>query len=67
MKVISKDRLKNILELLGYEFITERTMEKIFKEYGDEYYINRNNGQFECCKKNTQLESDLKNSKTRIK
>lgn len=50
MKGLSKEALIKILELKDYNFYLEQDIEAIFKVFGDDYYINRDTGEWELVK-----------------
>lgn len=52
MKGLTKEALLKILELKNYDFYLESDIDYIFKTFGDDYYINRENNTWELCKKN---------------
>ena len=55
MKGLSKEALIKILEVKNYDFYLESDIEAIFKVFGDDYFLNRDNGKMELCKKNNIL------------
>lgn len=55
MKGLSKEVLIKILEVKNYDFYLESDIEAIFKVFGDDYFLNRDNGKMELCKKNNIL------------
>lgn len=38
MKIISKKNLIGVLELIGSDYISEETLQKVVKAYGDDYF-----------------------------
>ena len=55
MKGLSKESLIKIIEMKNYDFYLENDLEAIFKVFGDDYYINRDSGKWELCKKNSNF------------
>ncbi len=52
MKGLSKEALIKIIEMKNFDFYLENDLETIFKVFGDDYYISRDTGKWELCKKN---------------
>lgn len=52
MKGLSKEALIKILEIKDYDVYLENDLEAIFKAFGDDYFVNRDNGELELCNKN---------------
>lgn len=55
MKGLTRERIMQILQLKQFDIVLECDMEAIFKSFGDDYYINRDNGEWELCKKNDRI------------
>lgn len=52
MKGISKEVLIKILETKNYDIYLENDLEAILKVFGDDYFLDRDTGEFKLCKKN---------------
>ena len=55
MKGLSKEKLLQIIQSKDFDVALECDMTSVFKEYGDDYYINRDNNEWELCKKNENM------------
>ena len=55
MKGLSKETLIKILEMNNYDFYLKSDMDTIFEAFGDDYYIDRDTGQWALCKKNERV------------
>lgn len=53
MKGLDKEVLIKLLEVKNYDYYLEEDVEVIFKVFGDDYYINRDTGEWELCLKNS--------------
>lgn len=52
MKGLSKEKLIQILQSKDFDVALECDFKAVFEKYGDDYYINRENNEWELCKKN---------------
>lgn len=52
MKGITKEKLLKILQLKQFDYLLKTDMDAIFDVFGDEYYINRDNNEWELVYKN---------------
>lgn len=53
MKGLDKELLIKLLEVKNYDYYLEEDIEAIFKVFGDDYYINRDTGEWELCRRNS--------------
>lgn len=55
MKGLTREKIIQILQLKQFDFCLKSDMESIFEKFGDDYYINRDNGEWELCNKNDKF------------
>ena len=60
MKALTKEKLIKIIEQYEHDLIFDsmNSLQKIFDRYGDEYFVNRDTGELELCKKNESFKED---------